>query len=62
MWQLLGQEKAVSLIQCSLERETLAHAYLFVGPPHVGKMTLAVNLAQALNCEAEESPCAECMS
>jgi DNA polymerase-3 subunit delta' len=26
----------------------------------VGKMTLAIKLAQALNCEAEEKPCLEC--
>jgi len=40
----------------------MTHAYLFVGPPHVGKMTLALNLAQALNCEAAEPPCGECLS
>ena len=62
MWQVIGQNRAVSLLQRSLERETLAHAYLLVGPPHVGKMTLALNLAQALNCEADERPCGECAS
>ncbi len=60
MWQVIGQTRAVSLLQHSLERGVLAHAYLFVGPPHVGKMTLALNLAQALNCEAAEPPCGEC--
>jgi len=40
----------------------VAHAYLFIGPPHVGKMTLALNLAQALNCPATERPCGECAS
>ncbi len=60
MWQVVGQTRAVSLLQSSLEREALAHAYLFIGPPHVGKMTLALNLAQALNCEAVERPCGEC--
>ena len=39
----------------------MAHAYLLVGPPHVGKMTMAINLAQALNCEADEPPCGECV-
>ena len=28
----------------------LAHAYMLSGPPHVGKMTLALDLAAAVNC------------
>ncbi len=60
MWQVVGQSRAVSLLQRSLEQGALSHAYLSVGPPHVGKMTLALNLAQALNCEAAEPPCNEC--
>jgi len=62
MWHVVGQNRVVSLLQRSLEKEALAHAYLFVGSPHVGKMTLALNLAQALNCEASEPPCGECAS
>jgi len=62
MWQVVGHNKAVSLLQRSLERGTLAHAYLFVGLPHAGKMTLALTLAQALNCGAAEPPCGECDS
>jgi len=62
VWQVVGQSRAVSLLERSLERGLLSHAYLFVGPPHVGKMTLALNLAQALNCEAAEPPCGECAS
>ena len=62
MWQVVGQSGAVSLLQRSLEKGTLSHAYLLVGPPHVGKMTLALNLAQALNCEAAEPPCGLCGS
>jgi DNA polymerase-3 subunit delta' len=38
----------------------MAHAYLLVGPPHVGKMTLALDLARALNCQAAEPPCGLC--
>jgi DNA polymerase-3 subunit delta' len=40
----------------------LSHAYLFVGPPQVGKMTLALNLAQAVNCleSLSSRPCGEC--
>jgi len=62
MWRVIGQPRVVSLLQRSLEKGSLAHAYLFVGPPHVGKMTLAVNLAQALNCQVGEPPCMECDS
>jgi DNA polymerase-3 subunit delta' len=61
LWQVIGQTRAVSLFQHSLEAGTLAHAYLLVGPAHVGKMTLAINLAQALNCEVIERPCLECL-
>jgi DNA polymerase-3 subunit delta' len=45
-----------------LDSERLSHAYLFVGQPHVGKTTLAINLAQALNCEQETRPCGQCRS
>ena len=62
MWQVIGQTRAVSLLQQSLKSGSLAHAYLLVGPQHVGKMTLAINLAQALNCEGTNRPCLECTS
>lgn len=62
MWQVIGQTRVVSWLQRALERDSLSHAYLFAGPPHVGKMTLALNLAQALNCPAAERPCGECAS
>ncbi|MDP6576581.1 MAG: DNA polymerase III subunit delta' [Dehalococcoidales bacterium] len=62
MWQVVGQDRVVSLLQRSLETGSLAHAYLLVGSPHVGKMTLALNMAQALNCLAYERPCGECAS
>ena len=60
MWQIVGQSRAISLLQRSLEQGSIAHAYLLVGPPHVGKMTLALNLAQALNCQGAEPPCGSC--
>ncbi len=60
MWQLVGQDRAVTLFQRNLEQGSVAHAYLLVGPPHVGKMTLAIELAQALNCQEAEPPCGEC--
>jgi DNA polymerase III subunit delta' len=59
-WPVIGQTRAVSLLQHGLETGRLSHAYLFIGPAHVGKMTLALTLAQALNCEGEAKPCGQC--
>ena len=62
MWQVVGHNRVLSLLQQGLKQKRLAHAYLLVGPPHVGKMTLALELARAVNCEAAEPPCGECAS
>ncbi len=62
MWNIIDHETAVSFLKRSLEKGTIAHAYLFAGPAHIGKMTLAINLAQALNCSSAERPCSVCDS
>lgn len=38
-----------------ITRETISHAYLFSGPPGVGKKTFARALAQSLLCEAPKT-------
>ncbi len=60
MWQIIGQDKAVELLQRSLEIGSISHAYMFIGPAHSGKMTLATDLARALNCEGAKIPCGNC--
>ena len=62
MWQVRGQDKILTLLGHSLKENNIAHAYLLVGPHHVGKRTLALNLAQALNCDDPEPPCGQCHS
>ena len=62
MWQVIGQPRATRLLTRSIETGQLSHAYLFVGPCHVGKSTLALNLAQAVNCQASDRPCGQCVS
>ncbi len=62
MWQVVGHEWAVELLRRSLANGRVAHAYLLTGPPQIGKTTLALNFAQALNCQNSEGPCGECLS
>jgi DNA polymerase-3 subunit delta' len=62
MWQVIGQDKILALLDYSLKTNAIAHAYLLLGPRHVGKGTLAINLAQALNCDGPELPCGQCHS
>ena len=50
------------MLDYGLRTDAIAHAYLLVGPRHVGKGTLAINLAQALNCDGPELPCGQCHS
>ncbi len=62
-WQTIGHDKAVSTLVRSLESGRMAHAWLLAGPAHVGKMTLAIDLARLVNCTAEDvgdKPCGEC--
>ncbi len=62
MWQFIGQDKNLALLDYNLKTDSVAHAYLLVGPRHVGKGTLALNLSQALNCDQPEPPCGQCHS
>ncbi len=62
-WDLIGHEWAVELLEKRIQRGQVGHAFLISGPPGVGRRTLALRLAQALNCtQPEESgaPCRTC--
>ena len=61
MWQIKGHEPLVRQLDQSFKNGRNAHAYLLIGPPQVGKRTLALNMAQAMNClSPEEAPCGVC--
>jgi DNA polymerase-3 subunit delta' len=62
MWQVVGHDWVVALLKNSIARQRVSHAYLLTGPSQVGKGTLALCLAQALNCQALDKPCGECVS
>lgn len=62
---MVGQSLAVRLLRQAVASGQLAHAYLFVGPDGVGKRTVALELAKALNCRAplpDRSACDACSS
>ena len=47
---IIGQEKAVSILQRSIQRGRIASSYLFAGEPGIGKKFAAITLAKAVNC------------
>lgn len=62
-WQTIGHDKALATLARSIETERMAHAWLLAGPPHVGKMTLALDIARLVNCTAQNlthKPCGDC--
>ena len=60
-WDILGHEWAVKLLQGHVARSEVRHAYLFTGPQGVGRRTLALRLAQALNCQQPSAPGVPCL-
>jgi DNA polymerase III subunit delta' len=62
-WGMIGNEWAVEMLKQHLTHASIRHAYLFSGPPGLGRRTLALHLAQALNCPqpvAPGEPCGKC--
>ncbi len=61
MWTIYGQDHLLKRLEPSLRQRRQSHAYLLSGPPHVGKMALAINLSQAVNClDGPGVPCGSC--
>lgn len=50
---LRGQGQAVTVLRRAIATRRVPHAYLFEGPPGVGKRSAALGLAMALDCEAD---------
>ena len=62
-WDLIGHEWAVDMLKKHVVNGTTRHAYLFCGPPGLGRRTLALRFAQALNCTTPSDagiPCGTC--
>jgi DNA polymerase-3 subunit delta' len=64
-WGLIGLDKVKMTLSDMLKNSHLPHALLFCGPFGSGKFSLAVALAQAINCQKPDtdlSPCQVCTS
>ena len=59
-WNLSGNEWAVDMLRKQIAHDSIRHAYLFAGPSGVGRRTLALRLAQALNCTQPVEPGVPC--
>ncbi|WP_437229928.1 DNA polymerase III subunit delta' [Planctomicrobium sp. SH661] len=64
--RILGHQLQVEMFRRAIARGRLAHGYLLVGPPGIGKHLFARTLAQCLFCERipdeELDACGECAS
>lgn len=62
-WNLIGHDWAVDMLRRHVANGESRHAYLFSGPPGLGRRSLALAFAQALNCTNPPAPgefCGEC--
>lgn len=61
-WGLVGNQSAVASVSAAVAAQRVPHAWLITGPEGVGRTTLALALARALNCDAVEAerPCGQC--
>ena len=59
---VVGQEHITETLKKAIEKNRVAHAYIFTGTRGVGKTTSARILARALNCEKgpTTTPCGVC--
>jgi DNA polymerase-3 subunit delta' len=59
-WDLIGHAWAVDMLKKHVVNGATRHAYLFCGPPGLGRRTLALRFAQALNCTTPSEPGIPC--
>lgn len=61
-WPIWGHQRQIKSLQMSIINNKVAHAYLFSGPPSVGKMTVSKYFVKSIQCQAKIRPCGICKS
>ncbi|HEY5983252.1 MAG TPA: hypothetical protein VIU38_07235, partial [Anaerolineales bacterium] len=62
-WNIIGHAWAVNMLRQHVATDAARHAYLFTGPRGIGRRTLALRFALALNCTVPVQPgmaCGQC--
>lgn len=60
MRAVIGQQRLLDRLGAQAARGEIAHAYGLFGPRGIGKHTVALRLAQTLNCLADDRPAGGC--
>ncbi|HYU75305.1 MAG TPA: DNA polymerase III subunit delta', partial [Ktedonobacteraceae bacterium] len=68
-WGIVGHEHSIDILRRTIAAQQVRHAYLFTGPPRIGKALLALRFAQTLLCTggpdprvSPTDPCNTCLS
>ncbi len=59
-WEIVGHDWAVEMLRQHVQHDALRHAYLITGPAGLGRRSLAVRLAQAIQCQSPSAPGVPC--
>ena len=51
----IGHDNAINYLKNAYRQNSFAHFYIFYGPEHVGKTTLAYDFVKVLNCTSKEN-------
>ncbi len=60
-WRTVGHDWVISTLTNHIQSSHIRHAYLFSGPPSIGKATLAIDFARSICClDNPGAPCGSC--
>ncbi|MDH4129872.1 MAG: DNA polymerase III subunit delta', partial [Spirochaetota bacterium] len=52
---IIGHQHIIKFLNISIKKNRLAHAYLFAGPEHLGKETIAKEFVKSILCEKRKN-------